>query len=75
MDQSGITRLQQLVDDRLSGTLQQRVERLRREGCSWRGIAGYVSALTDVPVSKSTLHVWATAGGWQTELGAEEEAS
>ena len=31
----------------------------------WTGIAMYVTRLTDIPVSSTTLRRWAKAGGWE----------
>jgi hypothetical protein len=32
---------------------------------TWKNIASYLSELTDIPVSSTTLRRWAKAGGWE----------
>jgi hypothetical protein len=65
MDEQAGTTLQQLVDLRLDGQLQDRVETLRKgSASSWRRVAAAISTEAGMTVGYETLRNWARRGEW-----------
>jgi hypothetical protein len=74
MDEQAGTTLQQLVDLRLNGRLQDRVETLRSGPKSgWRRVATAISGEAGMTVGYETLRKWARRGGWDVSDDAEDK--
>lgn len=74
MDEQTGTALQQLVDLRLDGRLQDRVEALRKDEQGWRKVAAAISAEARLSVGYETLRNWARAGEWNVWDEADDDA-
>ncbi len=75
MDEQAGTTLQQLVDLRLDGHLQDRVETLRHAPKNgWRRVAAAISDEAGMAVGYETLRNWARRGDWDVS-DAEVRAS
>jgi len=73
MDEQSGTALQQLVDLRLGGRLQDRVETLRRDEQGWRKVAAAISDEAGLRVGYESLRNWARSGDWDVWDGADDE--
>lgn len=74
MDEQTGTALQQLVDLRLGGHLQDRVEALRKDERGWRKVAAAISEEAGLSVGYETLRNWARAGEWNVWDDADDSA-
>lgn len=75
MDEQTGTALQQLVDLRLDGRLQDRVEALRKDEQGWRKVATAISDAAGLSVGYETLRNWARAGDWNVWDDADDEST